>query len=74
MKATVTVQAADGRRRLPVLIGVADAAKVLGISRSSAYRAIEAGDLPVLRLAGRIYVPAARLLQLVGLDDGAAGQ
>jgi excisionase family DNA binding protein len=72
MKATVAVQVGDGRRRLPVLLGVADAANVLGISRSSAYRAIEAGDLPVLRIAGRIWVPAARLLQLVGLDEGAA--
>jgi excisionase family DNA binding protein len=74
MKPMVAVQAADGRRRLPVLISVADAAKVLGISRSSAYRAIEAGDLPVLRMAGRMYVASARLLQMVGLGDGAAGQ
>ncbi|GAA1880526.1 hypothetical protein GCM10009836_72270 [Pseudonocardia ailaonensis] len=41
---------------LPVLIPVPAAAEILGISRASAYRYAECGDLPVRRLGGRIYV------------------
>ena len=41
------------------------AAKLLGISRSAAYRLAESGELPVRRLGGRIYVVTAKLLDLV---------
>ena len=36
---------------------VSDAAIALGISRSSAYECVRTGDLPALRLGGRIIVP-----------------
>ncbi len=36
---------------------VTDAAIALGISRSSAYECVRTGDLPALRLGGRIIVP-----------------
>ena len=51
---------------------VTEAAAVLGISRQSAYNAIEAGELPSLRLGRRIVVPVARLRELLGLDGRAA--
>lgn len=40
---------------------VAEAAAILGISRTTAYECAKAGDLPVLRLRGRLVVPAAAL-------------
>jgi excisionase family DNA binding protein len=46
---------------LPVLIPVPRAAELLGISRASAYRYAEAGELPVKRLGGRIFVVRDRL-------------
>jgi excisionase family DNA binding protein len=71
VKPAIPVKGASARRRLPVLMRVEDAARVLGISRSSAYRAAAAGEIPVVRVAGRMQVPTAHLLRLIGLDgDG----
>jgi excisionase family DNA binding protein len=57
----------DGAQRedLPLLLAVPRAAKILGISRSAAYRLAESGDLPVKRMGGRIYVITAKLFALV---------
>lgn len=52
---------------LPALLRVEQACRLLGISRSAGYRAVTAGDLPILRLGRRIYVPTARLLAMLGL-------
>ncbi|THJ75697.1 helix-turn-helix domain-containing protein [Candidatus Frankia alpina] len=54
---------------LPPLIGVEQAAKVLGLSRAAAYRLAAADELPVRRLGGRVYVATAGLRALL---DGAA--
>jgi excisionase family DNA binding protein len=51
----------------PPTISVEHAAKVLGVSRSAAYRAVAAGQLPSLRLGRRLYVPTAPLLAMLGL-------
>jgi excisionase family DNA binding protein len=56
---------------LPAVITVSEAAVLLGLSRSSAYRAAERGELPVIRLGGRMCVPVARLQALVGLTQQA---
>jgi hypothetical protein len=37
-------------------------------SRSAAYRAMRSGDLPVVRVAGRLYVPTAALRQMLGMS------
>jgi len=50
---------------LPVLITVPTAARVLGISRASAYRYAELGLLPTKRLGGRIYIVRDRLREMV---------
>jgi Helix-turn-helix domain len=53
---------------LPPLLSVEQASALLGISRSVGYRAAAAsGDLPTLRWGRRVYVPTARLLELLGL-------
>ena len=51
---------------LPTLISVTRAASVLGISRASAYRYAACGDLPTIRLGGRLYIVTARLKAVLG--------
>jgi excisionase family DNA binding protein len=51
----------------PPTLSVEHAAELLGVSRSAAYRAVAAGQLPSLRLGRRIYVPTAPLLAMLGL-------
>jgi excisionase family DNA binding protein len=55
---------------LPPLLSVEQACKLLGVSRSVGYRAAASGDLPTLRWGRRLYVPTARLLELLGLPAG----
>jgi excisionase family DNA binding protein len=55
------------RVHLPALLKVEQASALMGISRSAAYRAVAAGDLPSVRFGCRLYVPTARLLELLGL-------
>ena len=47
-----------------------DAAKVLGVSASTAYAAVKAGTFPVsvIHIGGRISVPTAPLRKLLGID------
>jgi len=49
------------------LVSVEDAAALLGVSRSSLYRAIQRGDvpLPVFRLNGRYCIPRRAVERLV---------
>lgn len=51
---------------LPPTIGVEEAGELLGMCRSSAYRAAQRGEIPTIRLNGRLHVPTARLLALLG--------
>ena len=51
---------------------VAEAAKVLGISRTLAYDLANAGELPVLRLGKRMVIPKAaleRMLENVSIEE-----
>lgn len=50
-----------GLSELPTLISISRAANFLGISRASAYRYAARGDLPTIRLGGRLYIVTARL-------------
>jgi excisionase family DNA binding protein len=45
---------------------VTEAATVLGISRTSAYERVRAGDLPALRLGRRIVIARRALEELLG--------
>ncbi|MEL6981776.1 MAG: helix-turn-helix domain-containing protein [Actinomycetota bacterium] len=54
-------------------LSVSEAAEALGISRASAYECIRIGDLPSIRMGGRILVPRRQLEALLdGGDDGRA--
>lgn len=55
------------------------AARVLGISKSTAFRAVKTGEIPSFHMGRRILVPTAKLIRLVegdlhtipSVDDGA---
>jgi excisionase family DNA binding protein len=52
----------------PVTITVEEAAELVGMSRSAAYRAAARGQLPTVRLGRRLRVPTAKFLSMLGLD------
>ncbi len=58
-------------RTMPVVLIVPEAAVLLGMSRRSCYRAVEAEAIPNIRVGRRIMIPTARLLSQLGLplDD-----
>ena len=51
------------------LLTITQAALVLGVSRATAYRAAQAGELPTITLSNRKYVPTAALRRHLHLDD-----
>lgn len=55
---------------LPPVVDLATAASLLNIGRTTAYELVRTGawPTPVLRLGNRIRIPAAPLLQLVGIE------
>ena len=61
--AGLTLEATD----LPPTISVEHAAKLLGVSRSVAYRAAATGELPTITFGRRLLVPTFRLLEMLGL-------
>jgi excisionase family DNA binding protein len=54
----------DGRPRCAT-VGIREAALILGIGRNQAYAAARSGDLPVLRIGGRILVSRAVLEKML---------
>ena len=66
------VRADDPFAGLPLLIAVPEAAKLLGISRTAAYRFASSGELPVKRLGRRVYVISAKLREFIRTEDEAA--
>jgi len=48
---------------------VPKAAKLLGISRASAYRFATSGDLPTRRLGGRVFVVTSKLQAFIEGDE-----
>ena len=55
---------------LPPTITVEHAGDILGISRRSAYRAADRGEIPTFRIGRRLLVPTAKLLALLGIERG----
>ena len=51
---------------LPPTLSIERAAKLLGLSRSSAYRAAASGQLPTLAFGRQLFVPTVRLLEMLG--------
>jgi predicted DNA-binding transcriptional regulator AlpA len=54
---------------LPALISVPRAAKLLGLSRASAYRFAASEELPIRRLGGRVFVVTAKLQAFIDGDE-----
>lgn len=59
----------DTIRTLPPLIPLPTAARLLGLSRASAYRYAAAGELPVRRFGRRVYVLRSGLAALLEIDE-----
>jgi hypothetical protein len=54
-------------------MSVPDAGAVFfGLGRNAAYRAAKRGDIPTVRIGGRILVPVAQLERLLNPDTAAA--
>jgi hypothetical protein len=63
------VDAMAALKSFPPLITIPAAAKLLGISRSAAYRYAALGDLPTRHLGGRVYIVTSLLHELVSNAD-----
>ena len=57
---------APGASRERLVLSVAEAGELLGLSRAFAYELVARGELPVVRFGRRIVVPKAALLELLG--------
>jgi hypothetical protein len=55
-------------QKLPALLPVPRAAKLLGLTRASAYRYAANGELPIQRFGGRVYVITVQIRHLLGDD------
>ncbi len=58
----------EGLRRRSTC-SIEEAAAVLGIGRSTAYQGARDGSLPAVRISGRLLVPTAKLLAMLGLEE-----
>lgn len=58
---------------LPPTLTVEQAGQLLGISRRSAYRAANTGELPTIKLGRRLLVPTARVLDLLLSEERLGG-
>lgn len=58
----------------PALISLPEAARMLGISRASAYRYAAAGQLPVKKFGRRVYVVRAQLAEFLSSDIVTCGE
>lgn len=52
-------------------LSIAEAAELVGISRTTAYELAQSGELPTVRLGRRILVPVNQLADVLGTDVGA---
>lgn len=64
----------DLRASGAAVVTVAEAASLLGVDVRTVSRAIQDGELPVLRLGRRILIPRLRLLELLGVDETGASK
>ncbi|MBR1190080.1 helix-turn-helix domain-containing protein [Bradyrhizobium sp. AUGA SZCCT0160] len=52
-------------------VSVEIAGKAFGIGRNAAYDACKSGDIPSVRIGGRITCPTAPLRKMLGIEDKA---
>jgi excisionase family DNA binding protein len=63
---------ARGRQEAPqarMTVSVEEAARILGISRGSAYEAVRKKEIPSLQIGRRVLVPLVPLRRLLGETD-----
>jgi excisionase family DNA binding protein len=48
-----------------LVMSVPEAGEKLGLSRDTSYRAARAGDIPTIKIGGRLLVPVARFERLL---------
>ena len=53
---------------LPPTVSIDEAARLCGVSRSAAYRAVHRGQLPAFRVGRKLRVPTLPLLRLLGVE------
>jgi excisionase family DNA binding protein len=53
-------------------MSIDEAAELLGVCRSTLYRAAKDGEIPVIKIGRRYLVPTARLVQLLGSEEPSA--
>lgn len=58
----------SGVRPVAATYPIKEAAKLLGIGINQAYQAAAKGDIPSIRVGGRVLVPRTALNRLLGLD------
>jgi excisionase family DNA binding protein len=51
---------------LPPTLTIPETARLLGISRSAAYRAARKGEIPSIRIGRRLLVSTAKLFDMLG--------
>lgn len=60
---------AEGRPDESLTLSVAETAKMLGLSRASAYQAIHTGQIPGIKLGRRVFVPRVALNRMISKAD-----
>jgi excisionase family DNA binding protein len=72
MEATMSRKAAGAKVQSPkvssderLTLDVPAAGRVLGLSRNAAYEAVRRGDIPAVKIGGRLLVPRAALMRLL---------
>jgi len=53
--------------RCPPAISVHEAARILQVTAATVYSWVRNGEIPSIRLGGRIRIPTARLAELLGV-------
>jgi hypothetical protein len=59
---------------LPLTLRVEDAARLVGVGRSSMYATVKRGEFSTMRINGRTVVLTVPLLRRIGLEVDAAGR
>ncbi|MGI8578630.1 MAG: helix-turn-helix domain-containing protein [Nocardioidaceae bacterium] len=72
MTTTEFVGLPDANER-PTLTVWPEVAGILGLSKASAYAAVERGEIPALRIGRRLLVPTAALRRMLQLDSVGVG-
>ena len=53
-------------------MSVSEVADLLGVCRSTMYRAVKDGEIPVIKIGRRYLVPTAHVVHLLGIEETTA--